>query len=148
MAVPWGHIRVQIAHVALVDAPVGEAPIVRPLVDDHRVFHVVARVADYGNDGIGAAGAQIEVILQVLGRSHQRRLREQQTVDLVVHAVGVRMVGGAHRLLRHLALVHVAWALVVVAERDRARDDRQNVEAIELLVSRVWADVFFERRDR
>ena len=123
MAVPWGHIRVQVAHVALVDAPVGKSAIVGPLVDDHRIFHIVASVADYGNYGIGAARAQIEVILQVLSRSHERSLREEQAVDLVVHSVGVRVIRCAHRLLSHLALVHVPWALIVVAEWNSASDD-------------------------
>ena len=146
MAVARGHVCVQVPDVGLVDAAVGKAPIVGAFVDDHGVLHVVPSVANDGYDCISATGAQIEVIVEVLGRANQRRLWEKQAVDLVVHSVGVRVIRCAHRLLSHLALVHVPWALIVVAEWNSASDDGEHIETVELLVSRVWPDVFLERR--
>ena len=146
MTVARRHICVQVANVGFVDAAVGEAAIVGAFVDDHGVLHVVSGVADDGYDCISATGAQIEVIVEVLSRANQWSLWEKQAVDLVVHSIRVRVIRCAHRLLSHLALVHVSWALIVVAEWNSAGDDGKHIETVELLVSRVWSNVFLECR--
>ena len=102
----------------------GKPSLVRALIYDHSVFHIVPCVADDGDNSIRPRRTQIEVVLQVLGRANQRGLREKQPVYLVVHAVRVAVIGRAHGLLGHLALVHISGALVVVAEWNGRRDDR------------------------
>ena len=118
MCVSLRDIGLKIANVRLIDTPMGEASVVSSLVNDHRVLHVVPSVADNSDDGIRTRRAQVEIILQVLSRTNQGRLREKKPVDLVVHAIRVGVVGCAHCLFGHLALVHVTRALIVVAEGD------------------------------
>ena len=54
------------------------------------------------------------------------------------------MVGRAHRLLGHLALVHVTRRLVVVTEWNGRSYDRQDVQAVKLLMSGVRPDIFLQ----
>ena len=118
MSVARCDIRVDVSDVGLVDAAVAKASLIGALVDNHGILHVVTRVRDHSHYGIGPTRAHIEIIVQVLVRAHQRLLREQKSVDLVVHSVGVVVIWRAHGLLGHLTLVHVARRLVVVTEGD------------------------------
>ena len=136
-----------VPQVALVHSTVGEPSIVCTLIDNHRVLHIVASVGDDSNDSIGATWTHIEVVVQVLLGPDQWCLGEQKPVDLVVHPIGVSMVWCSHGLLGHLALVHVPWTLVVVAEGDRGGDHREDIERVHLLMRGVWSDVLFKSGD-
>ena len=125
-----------------------EASIIGSFVDDHSVLHIVASVTDDSDNSIGSTWAKVEVILQMLGCADQWLLGEQESVDFVIHTVGMIVIRCTHSLLSHLALIHVSWTLVVVTEWDRGGNDRKYIQTVHLLVSSVWSDVFFERCDR
>ena len=111
-----GGVGVEVPDVGFVDTSVAKSSLVSTFVYDHCIFHVVSSVADDCNDSIGSTGTQVEIILQVLCSSHERSLWEQESVDLVVHTIWMTVVRRSHRLFCHLTLVHVSWALIIVAE--------------------------------
>mmetsp|Transcript_39634 Transcript_39634/g.84522 ORF Transcript_39634/g.84522 Transcript_39634/m.84522 type:complete len:429 (-) Transcript_39634:1217-2503(-) len=120
--------------LGLVDHAVAEAPLVGGLVDNHRILHVVARVGDDCHHRVGPSGVRIAVGSVVHLCAHQWRLWVEDPVDLVVSSVGVAVVGRPHGLLQHLALVHVARALVVVRERGQTGQEREHLRGLKLLV--------------
>eukprot|EP00964_Phaeocystis_antarctica_P141265 scaffold106242_cov63-Phaeocystis_antarctica.AAC.8 len=113
---------------------VREAAVVRRLVDDHRVLHVVARVRDDRHHGVGARGVLVEAVALVVAVAHDGALRRVQRVGLGVGAMRLGVERCAHGLLAHLALVHVARRLVEVGEGREARDEREDVRRLELAV--------------
>ena len=119
-----GHVRVEVPDVGFIDTSVAKSSLVSSFVDDHSIFHIVSCVADDCHDSISSTGTQIEIILQVLCCADKGRLWEKESVDLVVHTVGMAVVRRSHRLLRHLTLVHVPRALIIVAEWNGRGYDR------------------------
>mmetsp|Transcript_75416 Transcript_75416/g.147656 ORF Transcript_75416/g.147656 Transcript_75416/m.147656 type:complete len:390 (-) Transcript_75416:20-1189(-) len=124
----------KVNYLCFIDGGVREASLVGALVQNHRVFHVVARVGDDGNHGVGALGVVVHLKLRVPTRLHQRRLRGLNLVRFVVRVLVDAVGRGAHGLLPHLALVHDAGALVVVAEGRQARNQAQHVGRVALQV--------------
>mmetsp|Transcript_90339 Transcript_90339/g.264307 ORF Transcript_90339/g.264307 Transcript_90339/m.264307 type:complete len:628 (+) Transcript_90339:235-2118(+) len=118
----------------LVHLAVGKSTVVGGLVDEHCVFHVVACVGDHRDDGVGARGVQVAVRLVVHLRARHRLLGVHDAEDLVVCSVHVVVVRSAHRLLKHLALVHVARTLVVVGEGRERGQEGQHPRGLQLLV--------------
>ena len=84
-----------------------EAAVVRRLVDDHGVLHVVARVRDDRDHRVGPRGVLVETVPIVVVVAHDGRLRRVQRVRLGVRPVRPRVEGRAHRLLAHLGRVRV-----------------------------------------
>ena len=123
MSIPGG-VRVKVPDVGLIDTSVAESSLVSTFVNDHGILHVVSSVADDCYDSVGSTWAQVEIILQVLCCAHEGRLREKESVDLVVHAIRVTVIGRSHRLFRHLTLVHIPRALIIVAEGNGRGYDR------------------------
>ena len=93
-----------------------ETPFVSSLVENHGVFHVVTGVRNDSYDSIHTLRTEAEVILSVVCCPDQGSLWEQDSVDLVVHAVWMVVIGSSHGLLGHLALIHVSWRLIVVSK--------------------------------
>lgn len=114
---------IQLSDIGLVYGTVTESALICALVDDHGVFHVVAGVGDNGNHSVGAVRVLPKVVVTVFLGLNEGLLREEDPVDLVVHAVGVVVVGRAHGLLGHLALIHVTRRLVVLGEGLHGGDD-------------------------
>ena len=73
-------------------------------VDNHGILHIVTSVGNNGDDGIGTQRVVVDVVLDVVFVSHERRLRVLDAEHLVVDAVQERVERRAHRLLTHLAL--------------------------------------------
>ena len=92
----------------LVHDAVAEASLKRGLVQDHGVLHIVARVRDHGDDRVRTLRILVEAVLNVATGPHERCLRREQPVQVVVGAVRQRVRGRRHRLLAHLTLVHVS----------------------------------------
>jgi len=137
-----------VAQVALVNGTMAEAALIGTLIDDHGVLHVIAGIRDDGDDSVCSTWTDVKVIVEMLLRPDERLLREKESIDLVVHPVWMSMVRRTHCLLGHLTLIHVSWRLVVVAEGDRRRDDREHIDWFDLLMGRVWSDIFFKSSDR
>lgn len=112
------------AYLVLVDGRVGKAPLVGPLVEDHGVFHVVARVRDHGHHSVSALRVLVHFELSVPTGLNQRGLRGLDFVHLVVRSLVQAVHGRAHGLLAHLALVHDSGPLVVIAEGRERGDER------------------------
>ena len=129
----------QVDDLRLVHTAVAKAALVRRLVQDHRVLHVVARVRDHSDDRIRAIREVVNRILVVQRRPHHRRLPRLQAVQLVVRAPLQGAAGRAHRLLAHLALVHVARTLVKVGEGRQIRHHTQDLRRRILHVRRHTA---------
>lgn len=53
------------------------------------------------------------------------------------------MIGCAHCLFEHLALIHVSGGLVIVREGNSRGDHRKNIYRINLLVGGIASDVLF-----
>jgi hypothetical protein len=125
-----------------------ETSFIGTFVNNHSIFHVITCVGDNSHDCIGATWVLSEVILLILVGVDQGLLREEDTIDLVIHAIGVVVVGCTHGLLGHLALIHITRRLIVLRERLHGGDDTQNVHGVQLLMSSVRSDVFFLACDR
>ena len=124
VSISGGHVRVKVPDVGFIDTSVTKSSFVSTFVDDHSIFHIVSSVANDCYDSISSTGTQVKIILQVLSRADKGRLREKESVDLVVHAVGMTVVRRSHRLLRHLTLVHIPRTLIIVAEWNGGGYDR------------------------
>ena len=94
-----------------------KATVVSTLINNHSVFHVISGVSNDCHHRIHTTRTLLEIIFTEGFSSDDGRLREQESVDLVVHSEGVVVVWSSHGLLSHLALVHITWTLVVVSER-------------------------------
>lgn len=70
----------QIDDLGFVHRAVPEPTLVRRLVQDHRVLHVVSGVGDDGDDGVRAVGEEIEPVLVPQFRSDDRRLTGLESV--------------------------------------------------------------------
>mmetsp|Transcript_829 Transcript_829/g.1613 ORF Transcript_829/g.1613 Transcript_829/m.1613 type:complete len:233 (+) Transcript_829:944-1642(+) len=117
---------VQVGYFVLVDAAVAEPSVCGAFADDHRVFHIVACVGDDRYHSVAAQRVLVHVVLLVRVVAHHRPLRSLNSVDLVVNPVRVGVVRGPHRLLTHLALVHVPRRLVEIGEWGHGGDDGQH----------------------
>mmetsp|Transcript_67566 Transcript_67566/g.162218 ORF Transcript_67566/g.162218 Transcript_67566/m.162218 type:complete len:225 (-) Transcript_67566:1626-2300(-) len=117
-----------------VHGPPGKATLERSLVDHHGILHVIACVGNDSNNGVGARGVSIESRAFVHIRTHQWLLRRHYSPCLVVGTIRIVVEGRSHGLLQHLALIHVPWTLVVVAEWGEASQMRQHICGCELLV--------------
>ncbi|GIX64659.1 uncharacterized protein BcabD6B2_40940 [Babesia caballi] len=127
--------------LGLVDAAVEGAALEGGLVDDHGVLHVEPGVRDHGHDGVHAGRVVVVLHLPELLSGDQGLLREQQAVGLDVGAELLAVVGHAHALLQHLALVHVPRALVVVAEGGQGGGDGEDGRGGDLDVLVFHGDV-------
>ena len=88
----------------------------------------------HGDNGVCAERVLVHVILGVTLRLRERLLRRVQAIQLRVRPERVRVHGRAHRLLGHLALVHVARALVEVRPWRKGRHCAQKCRRAALLV--------------
>mmetsp|Transcript_29419 Transcript_29419/g.73543 ORF Transcript_29419/g.73543 Transcript_29419/m.73543 type:complete len:678 (+) Transcript_29419:260-2293(+) len=120
-----------------VDGGVAEPALVRPLVDDHRVLHVVPGVRDDRHHRVGARGVVVHLVLGVRFVADDGRLRRLDAVGLRVSPVREGVVRRAHSLLAHLALIHVARRLVEVTEGRERGDDGEEVGRRDLPVRRL-----------
>eukprot|EP00958_Prasinococcus_capsulatus_P029961 scaffold7820_cov363-Prasinococcus_capsulatus_cf.AAC.5 len=126
----------QVDHLRLVQRAVGEASLHGGLVDDHRVLHVVARVRQHGDDRVRSGRIVVHVIAVLHLGAADGHLRRVKAVHLGIRAV---LIGGARspeRLLRHLALVHVARTLVVVGPGRQVRNHAEDGGGLDLTMSR------------
>jgi len=124
---PTRVLLVEVVDLGLVDCSMTEAALVRGLVDNHCIVHVVTRVRENSDDGVGAVGKVVQSVGVVEGWADDGRLTRLQTVELVVCAVVDGCTRGTHGLLAHLALVHVTGGLVVVGEGRHVGDDGEDV---------------------
>mmetsp|Transcript_81928 Transcript_81928/g.237584 ORF Transcript_81928/g.237584 Transcript_81928/m.237584 type:complete len:246 (-) Transcript_81928:1612-2349(-) len=111
-----------------------EPPLVGGFVDDHGVLHIVAGVRNHSHYSVGPCWVQVALRRIVHLCSHHGLLRVEDPEDLVVGPVAVVMVGRAHGLLQHLALVHVPRTLVVVREGCERRQQGENLRRPQFLV--------------
>ena len=138
----------QVDIVAFVDRRVREAAFEGGFVQDHGVLEVVARVANHRHHAVHALRVRIEQKLPVQRVVHQRSLRRLQSVHLGVRAMAPREARRSHRLLAHLALIHVTRRLVEVRKRSQRRQQRQHVRRRDLDVCRhALSDIFLHTRD-
>jgi len=121
---------------------VTEASFVGTLVNYHGVLHVVTRVGNDSNDGVGTRRTLVKIVVLVLQGSYEGCLGEQDSVHFIVHAVRMGMVGRSHSLFGHLALIHVSGRLVVITEWNCRGNDRQHVDWVDLLMCHVSTQVF------
>ena len=133
-AAPPGILVVQGVNLRLVNRTVSESTLVRGLVNNHSVVHVVTRVGDNRHHGIGAVGEVVQSVGVVQRWPHNRRLTRLQSVELVVCAVVDGRARRSHRLFAHLALVHVTRRLVIVGERRHVGNNGKDVGRGELNV--------------
>ena len=120
-----------------------ESSLVCPFVHDHSIFDIITSVGDDCDNCVCSMRALIEIVIGLIVSSDKWSLGEEYTIDLVVHSEGMTVIWSRHRLLGHLALIHVSWRLVVVSEGDGRGDYRQHVQGVELLMGRVRTQVFF-----
>ena len=123
MCITRGDIGLQVTHVRFVNTAMAKASIVCTFINDHGIFHIIASVTNYSDYGISTRWTQVEIVFEMFRRAYKWLLREQQSVDLIIHSIGVRMIWSSHCLFSHLALIHVPRTLIVVAEGDGRRDD-------------------------
>lgn len=121
-------------YLVFVHRSMSESSLVRALVEDHRVLHVVARVRNHSYDGVGPLWILIHLELPVPPRLHQRRLWGLDFVHFVVGALVNAVHRRSHCLFAHLALVHDAGSLVVVAKGSQGGDEGKHVRGVELLM--------------
>ena len=114
-----------------------KASLVGTFVHDHCVLHVIPCVRDNCNHSVGSLRALGEIVVGVILSPHERGLREKDSVHLVVHSVWMIVVWGSHRLLGHLALIHVSRRLVIVRKWDRRSNYRKHVYWVKLLMGGV-----------
>mmetsp|Transcript_21691 Transcript_21691/g.36260 ORF Transcript_21691/g.36260 Transcript_21691/m.36260 type:complete len:388 (-) Transcript_21691:185-1348(-) len=124
----------QVDGLALVHGGVHQPALHAGLVDHHGVLHVVPGVGQHRHHRVRARRVLVHLVLLVDVVAGERALRGLDAVELVVEAVRVRQQGGAHGLLGHLALVHVARALVVVAPRGERGQHGEHGRRTRLLV--------------
>mmetsp|Transcript_63433 Transcript_63433/g.114346 ORF Transcript_63433/g.114346 Transcript_63433/m.114346 type:complete len:224 (-) Transcript_63433:196-867(-) len=125
----------RVNNLGLVHDAVPKTPLVGLLVDNHGVFHIIARVRDHCDHRIGADGMLVAVYLVVLLRADYRALRAVDAEHLVIWAEVVVVVGRGHGLFQHLALVHVTWRLVVIGEWSKCCQSGEHPRRLQLLVS-------------
>jgi hypothetical protein len=77
------------------------------LIDDHGILHVVSCIRDNCNNSISTVGVLPEIVLLITLSTDKRLLREENTINLIVHTVRVVVVRSSHSLLSHLALIHI-----------------------------------------
>mmetsp|Transcript_24694 Transcript_24694/g.57511 ORF Transcript_24694/g.57511 Transcript_24694/m.57511 type:complete len:486 (-) Transcript_24694:2193-3650(-) len=75
---------VQVDRLGEADRAVAEAAVVRRLVDDHRVLHVVAGVRDHRHDRVSPERVVVEAVEVVVAVAHDGRLRREHVVRLGV----------------------------------------------------------------
>lgn len=74
----------QVKDIGLVDCTVTEPSLVGRLVQDHCVFHVITRVRDDSNDGVGTVGEVVETVVVVKIGTNNGGLTRLESVHLVV----------------------------------------------------------------
>jgi hypothetical protein len=75
-----------------------------------------------------------EIVVGVVLCPHERGLREENSVHLVIHSVRMVVIWSSHCLLSHLALVHVSWRLVVVSKWNRRSNNGKHVYWVKFLM--------------
>mmetsp|Transcript_110306 Transcript_110306/g.296034 ORF Transcript_110306/g.296034 Transcript_110306/m.296034 type:complete len:363 (-) Transcript_110306:532-1620(-) len=111
-----------------------KSTLVRRLVDDHGVFDIVSSVCDNGDNCVGATRMGIGLAISVHLRRYNRKLRRLEVEHLIVDPSLVVVIRRPHGLFEHLALVHVAWTLVVIGERREAGKGGKHTGGMQLLV--------------
>jgi len=101
-----------------------EASIIRTFVNNHSIFHIIPCVRNNSYHSVAAGWVLAKIIFIKSLSSHKGSLREKKSINFVIHTVGMGMVRSSHSLFCHLALVHVTWRLVVVAERNSVGNNR------------------------
>jgi hypothetical protein len=91
--------------------------VIGSLVDNHSIFHVITSVGDNSHDSINSTRTLLEVVLTEGFSSHDRCLREQKSINFIIHSERMVVVRCSHGLLSHLALIHVSRTLVIVSKR-------------------------------
>lgn len=74
----------QVKDIGLVDCTITKPSLVGRLVQDHCVFHVITRVRDDSNDGVGTVGEVVETVVVVKIGTNDGGLTRLESVHLVV----------------------------------------------------------------
>lgn len=99
---------------SLINNPVSEPIFIGALIDNHGVFHIISGIGEHSNNSISAGVVVTELEILIEFGPDEWFLAVQNTVHLVIKPVIPVQDTGPHGLLRHLALIHVTWGLVVV----------------------------------
>ena len=113
------------------------------LIDNHSILHVVPCIGYDRHNSVGSMRILPKIVFIVFLSLNQRLLRKQQSVDLVIHTVGVIMIRCSHCLLGHLTLIHVTRWLIVLREWLHCCNHTQHVDWVQLLMRRITSDIFF-----